>query len=44
METFTRLANSRPDGPSWSPYLMIGIFTVVAIIMATRYIKDKKNK
>ncbi|MFF9396149.1 RHS repeat-associated core domain-containing protein [Streptomyces griseoluteus] len=44
MTAFFRLANSRPDGPSWSPYLMIGIFVVVAVVMATKYVKDKRNK
>lgn len=34
-------AGNRPDGPSWSPYLAVGIFIVFGIIIALLYLRNR---
>jgi len=36
------LANNRPDGPSWSPYLAIGLFIAAAIFVGIMYTKRRR--
>jgi hypothetical protein len=42
VQQLLRLADG-PDGPSWSPYLMIGIFIVAAIIMVSLYTRSRRR-
>lgn len=34
-------AGNRPDGPSWSPYLAVGLFLVFGAIIAFLYVRDR---
>ncbi len=35
--------DSRPDGPSWSPYLALGIWLCIAIILGTRFYRRRRQ-
>ncbi|MBK3558056.1 hypothetical protein JHN55_16255 [Streptomyces sp. MBT56] len=41
MEEILLSAGNRPDGPSWSPYLAIGLFIVFGIIIAFLYMRKR---
>ncbi|MFD4001609.1 hypothetical protein [Streptomyces rubiginosohelvolus] len=41
MEEILLSAGNRPDGPSWSPYLAIGLFIVFGIIIAFLYLRKR---
>ncbi|AIS02311.1 hypothetical protein [Streptomyces glaucescens] len=36
------VANDRPDGPSWSPYLAIGMFIIAMIFVGIMYAKRRR--
>ncbi|MER7487622.1 hypothetical protein ABTY20_17255 [Streptomyces sp. NPDC126497] len=36
------LANDRPDGPSWSPYLAIGMFVAAMVFVGVMYAKRRR--
>jgi hypothetical protein len=42
MHAIISLANDRPDGPSWSPYLAIGLFIAAAIFVGVMYAKRRR--
>ncbi len=35
--------DKRPDGPSWSPYLAIGLFIACGIIAVSLYLRNKRK-
>ncbi|GHB73021.1 hypothetical protein GCM10010331_71210 [Streptomyces xanthochromogenes] len=43
MTLFGTLATDRPDGPSWSPYLAIGLFTVAAVVAGLLYTRSRRK-
>lgn len=44
MQELLLLANERPDGPSWSPYLIIGLFIAAAIAIGILYSRHRGNR
>ncbi|WP_272920805.1 MULTISPECIES: hypothetical protein [Streptomyces] len=42
MHALISLANDRPDGPSWSPYLAIGMFVAAGIFVGIMYAKRRR--
>ncbi|WP_329415015.1 hypothetical protein OG802_28550 [Streptomyces sp. NBC_00704] len=43
MHAWVRLANERPDGPSWSPYLAVCMFLVAAIVMGALFVRSRRR-
>lgn len=44
MVTMITLAqDNRPDGPSWSPYLAIGLFVLFAIIIGLLLLRKRRQ-
>ncbi|MEU7471794.1 hypothetical protein AB0A94_25280 [Streptomyces sp. NPDC044984] len=42
MLALIHVANDRPDGPSWSPYLAIGLFVAAMIFVGVMYAKRRR--
>jgi hypothetical protein len=42
MLALIQVANDRPDGPSWSPYLAIGMFLAAVIFIGIMYAKRRR--
>ncbi|MFJ4714028.1 hypothetical protein [Streptomyces sp. NPDC088785] len=43
MNAVLPLADGRADGPSWSPYLAIGLFLLFAVILGIRLMKKRRR-
>lgn len=41
MQEILLSSGNRPDGPSWSPYLAVGLFIVFGIIIALLYLRNR---
>ena len=42
MLALVEVADDRPDGPSWSPYLAIGMFIFAMIFVGIMYAKRRR--
>ncbi|MFF8473987.1 hypothetical protein [Streptomyces sp. NPDC015414] len=44
MHRLLQLADNRPDGPSWSPYLAIGLWLLFGLVALGLYTRDRRRR
>ncbi|MET7382349.1 hypothetical protein ABZT08_26655 [Streptomyces sp. NPDC005526] len=44
MQRLLQLANDRPQGPSWSPYLAVGMCVLFGLVALGLYTRDRRRR